>query len=113
MNFLGHSCFKGNSDLFLIGNVCGDFYKGLPTSLSLPFDMVEGIKFHRRLDSLTDSASAAEVARRKLSKYGLFSGIIVDIFYDHFLAVNWHKINGTSFSGLSKIFARNFIGLGV
>ena len=94
MNFLGHSYFKGSSTLFLVGNICGDFYKGSPTSFSLPDDMVEGIKFHRKLDILTDSSSAVGRAKKKLSKYGIFSGIIVDIFYDHFLAVNLHKING-------------------
>jgi len=96
MNFLGHSYFKGNSPLFLTGNLCGDFYKGLPSSLNLPEEMVEGIKFHRKLDILTDSTLAVSEAKKKLLEYGLFSGIIIDIFYDHFLAVNWRSITGTS-----------------
>lgn len=96
MNFLGHSFFKEGSSLFLLGNVCGDFYKGLPHTLSLPEEMIEGIKFHRRLDSLTDSTSAVEKAKRALSAYGLYSGIIVDIYYDHFLSKNWKLLKGES-----------------
>lgn len=94
MNFLGHSFFKGRSSLFLMGNICGDFYKGLPHSLSLPEEMIEGIKFHRKLDSLTDSTSAVAKAKKELSQYGLYSGIIVDIYYDHFLAKNWQLLKG-------------------
>jgi len=96
MNFLGHSFFKGSSSLFLMGNICGDFYKGLPHSLPLPEEMIEGIKFHRKLDSLTDSTSAVARAKKELSQYGLYSGIIVDIYYDHFLAKNWLLIKGES-----------------
>jgi len=93
MNFLGHSYFKGNSSLFLVGSVCGDFYKGLPDKLTIPSDMIEGVRFHKRLDSLTDSTKAVAVARKKLSSYGLFAGIIADMFYDYFLAVHWDKFS--------------------
>lgn len=102
MNFLGHSYFKGSSPLFLVGNVCGDFYKGLPKKLDLPAEMIEGVKFHRRLDIVTDSTSAVAKAKLQLSKYGRYSGIILDIFYDHFLAVNWKKLHDLPLEIYSK-----------
>jgi len=96
MNFLGHSFFKEGSSLFLLGNICGDFYKGLPASLLLPKEMIEGIKFHRKLDSLTDSTTAVSRAKKSLPEYGLYSGIIIDIYYDHFLAKNWMTLKNES-----------------
>lgn len=102
MNFLGHSYFSGYSSLFLVGNVCGDFYKGLPEKLELPSEMIEGIKFHRRLDSITDSTLSVAKAKLELLKYGRYSGIIVDIFYDHFLATNWNKLHDLPLEIYSK-----------
>lgn len=102
MNFLGHSYFKGCSSLFLVGNVCGDFYKGLPEKLELPSEMIEGIKFHRRLDRVTDSTLSVAKAKLQLLKYGRYSGIIVDIFYDHFLATNWNKLHDLPLEIYSK-----------
>lgn len=96
MNFLGHSLFSKTSPLFLLGNVCGDFYKGRVDTLHLPEEVIEGIRFHRSLDSLTDSTEAFREAREKLSDYGLYSGIIVDIFYDHFLSLLWEEVSDTS-----------------
>lgn len=89
MNFLGHSYFKGQSDLFLIGNICGDFFKGNPQYMKLPKELIDGIIFHRTLDQITDSSKAFKDGKDKLIDFFPYSGVILDIYYDHFFAKNW------------------------
>lgn len=53
-------------------------------------DVQIGIKLHREIDSYTDQHEVVKRSKNRIrEKYGLYSGVIVDIFYDHFLAKNW------------------------
>ncbi len=50
----------------------------------------QGIRLHREIDTFTDAHEIVRRSKRRLDKkYGLYGGIIIDIFYDHFLAKNW------------------------
>jgi len=54
-------------------------------------DIQIGIILHREIDSFTDSHAIVRRSKRRLHKrYGLYAGVIIDIFYDHFLAKNWN-----------------------
>ena len=45
---------------------------------------------HRSIDSFTDTHPVYRQSKHRLhEKYGHYSGVIMDIFYDHFLAANW------------------------
>ena len=91
MNFLAHIYLSGNSDEMLIGNFIGDYVKGR-AYLQYPGDIRRGILLHRDIDSFTDTHEATRECKSFVSsKYGLYAGIIVDIFYDHFLALSWDK----------------------
>ncbi len=91
MNFLAHIYLSGNSDEMLAGNFIGDYVKG-KAYLQYPGDIRRGILLHRDIDSFTDSHEATKKCKSFVSsKYGLYAGIIVDIFYDHFLATSWSK----------------------
>ena len=47
---------------------------------------------HRSIDSYTDNHSVVRQSKSRLNhKYHKYSGIIIDIFYDHFLASNWEN----------------------
>ncbi len=49
-----------------------------------------GILLHRAIDSFTDAHPTFRKSTKRLHKnYSHYSGVIVDIFYDHFLAKNW------------------------
>lgn len=49
-----------------------------------------GILLHRFIDSYTDSHPIFRQSTKKLHKnYSHYSGVLVDMFYDHFLAKNW------------------------
>ncbi|MFV8281379.1 ACP phosphodiesterase [Christiangramia marina] len=50
----------------------------------------KGIILHRAIDFYTDTHPVFKESSNRLSaRYRHYSGIIVDIFYDHYLAANW------------------------
>lgn len=55
-----------------------------------PADVQKGIKLHRAIDSYTDSHPIFRQGTKRLhSRYHHYAGVIMDIYYDHFLAKNW------------------------
>ena len=55
-----------------------------------PEEIQKGILLHRSIDSFTDMNPIYRQSKHRLhKKYGHYSGVIMDIFYDHFLAKNW------------------------
>ena len=90
MNFLAHIYLSGDSKDILIGNFIGDYVKGKKLT-GYPEEVKQGIMLHRKIDSFTDSHILTHSSKKIISeKYGLYAGIVVDIFYDHFLSANWH-----------------------
>ncbi|WP_108651571.1 acyl carrier protein phosphodiesterase [Dongshaea marina] len=91
MNYLVHSYFSGENTDIAIGNFIGDFVKGDISALSYGEDIKSGLLLHRAIDSFSDSNKHFLISKHRLDKrFGLFRGIMVDIFYDHFLAKNWN-----------------------
>lgn len=89
MNFLAHIYLSGNNHLVTIGNFAADGIRGKRFT-KYPKAMQAGIALHRRIDTYTDSHAIFRQSTKRLHKaYGHYSGVIVDIFYDHFLAKNW------------------------
>ncbi|GGG41361.1 ACP phosphodiesterase [Dokdonia pacifica] len=91
MNFLAHIYLSGDDDMITIGNFIADGIKG-KKYLKYPEGIQKGILIHRWIDSYTDSHVITKQSTKRLhAKYGHYSGVIVDILYDHFLAKNWHQ----------------------
>ena len=89
MNFLAHIYLSGDSMEILIGNFIGDYVKGKKFT-GYPEEVIQGIMLHRKIDSFTDSHSITRSSKKIIAeKYGLYAGIVVDIYYDHFLSANW------------------------
>ena len=89
MNFLAHIYLSGDSREILIGNFIGDYVKGKNIT-GYPDEVKQGIMLHRKIDSFTDSHSITRSSKKIIAeKYGLYAGIVVDIYYDHFLSANW------------------------
>ncbi|HET7360941.1 MAG TPA: acyl carrier protein phosphodiesterase [Salinimicrobium sp.] len=89
MNFLAHIYLSGNDEKLMIGNFIADSIKGRKY-LNYPARIQKGILLHRTIDSYTDTHPIVRKSRKRLFEtYGHYSGVIVDILYDHFLAVNW------------------------
>jgi acyl carrier protein phosphodiesterase len=56
-----------------------------------PAEVKKGILLHRCIDSFTDGHAITRSSKKIVAdKYGLYAGIVVDIYYDHFLSANWH-----------------------
>jgi acyl carrier protein phosphodiesterase len=91
MNFLAHFYLTYPYAELTAGNFLGDFVKGKKYQ-NYPPVIARGILLHREIDHFTDHNSLHIRSKRRLGKqYGHFTGIIIDMFYDHLLAVNWQK----------------------
>jgi acyl carrier protein phosphodiesterase len=89
MNFLAHIYLSGNNDLIKIGNFMADGIRGKHYE-HLPADVQKGIVLHRAIDTFTDMHPIFRQSTKRLhERYHHYAGVIVDVFYDHFLAKNW------------------------
>ncbi|MDO5980718.1 acyl carrier protein phosphodiesterase [Flavivirga spongiicola] len=96
MNYLAHIYLSGENDLVTIGNFIADGIKGKDYK-KYPKNIQTGILLHRNIDTYTDAHKTVRLSTKRLhEKYGHYSGIIVDILYDHFLAKNWSKYSTIS-----------------
>jgi acyl carrier protein phosphodiesterase len=70
-----------------------------------PMDIQKGIILHRAIDTFTDAHPVFRQSTKRLhANYHHYSGIIVDIFYDHFLAKNWNSYSNESLEDYSERF---------
>jgi len=96
MNFLGHSLISIEIDestdkKTLYGNFTGDYYKGLVDRIELPETLKEGIRLHRIIDKVSDRKENY-LNELLVDQFGIFKGIVSDMFIDHFLSKNFHKL---------------------
>ena len=92
MNYLAHLLLAENTPESRIGNLLGDFVKGKIDQESSPYSpaIIKGIKTHFRVDEFTDKHEIFRRSKKRIyQSQGRFSGVLVDVFYDHFLAKNW------------------------
>lgn len=96
MNYLAHLYLAGPEPDARLGNLMGDFVKG-PVPETLPQAWQAGIVLHRRIDSFTDRHPRVLHSKRRLSPdFRRYGGILIDLFYDHLLAVNWAEFHHQS-----------------
>jgi acyl carrier protein phosphodiesterase len=92
MNLLAHAILSppGNDPL-LVGNLTADWIKGR-SRRALPPAIQFGFIVHRHIDGFTDTHPLVAACIERLSdKWNRYAGILVDIFFDHLLAVNWQR----------------------
>lgn len=59
--------------------------------LTYDSEIQKGIVLHRAIDTFTDAHPLFRKCTKRLhSEYHHYSGVIVDVFFDHFLAKNWN-----------------------
>jgi acyl carrier protein phosphodiesterase len=92
MNFLAHLYLSGDEPKVMVGNFIGDFVKGRSLSTRFEPTVVLGIELHRAIDHFTDTHKIVQQSKKRIAgKYRHYSGVIVDVFYDHFLASRWSE----------------------
>lgn len=116
MNYLAHLYLSGSDKELVLGNFVGDFIKGRNFKQFSP-KVQEGIRLHRTIDSFTDSHPLIKEGNKRLySSYHKYAGVIMDIFYDHFLAINWKLYHDKKTleefaSSMHHILVRNYLKL--
>ena len=96
MNYLAHLFLAAESPESLVGAMLGDFVKGAAKN-NYPPVIQRNIELHRRIDSFTDAHPIVRAAKPLISpERRRFAGVLLDIFYDHYLAKHW-----TSFSDVA------------
>ena len=93
MNYLAHIFLSGKSPKRQVGNFIGDFVKGSQLN-NYPKRIREGIVLHRKIDEFTDNHQIVrEVIGILRPAFGRYSGIISDMYFDYFLAINFRKFS--------------------
>ena len=106
MNFLGHSLIsleideKENKET-LYGNFTGDFYKGLVERIELSENLKEGIVLHRIIDKTSDRKENL-LNELLAEKFGIFKGIVSDMYIDHFLSKNFNNLFNKNINDIER-----------
>lgn len=102
MNFLGHFYLSQNDPELVVGNFIADHIKG-KKYLDYPSGISRGIMMHRNIDHFTDSHEQVRNGRKRLfGKYRHYSGVIIDMYYDHFLANFWSDYSDDDLSSFAN-----------
>ena len=91
MNFLAHLYLSGESEGIQTGNFIGDYVKGRKFE-HYQGEIRQGILLNRAIDNFTDNNPCFQDASRFFHPfYKRYSGIVADVAFDHFLALNWNS----------------------
>lgn len=96
MNYLAHLYLSFGHEEIMVGNFIADKIKG--NNLNEFSDGIQkGIILHRMIDHYTDNHPVTRKSRDRIrNQYHKFSGIVIDLYYDHFLSVNWDNYSNVS-----------------
>lgn len=104
MNFLAHLYLSNNNSNILIGNFIADHIQGNHFTHFHP-EIQKGILLHREIDTFTDAHSIVRKSKRRLhTRYRHYKGVIIDIFYDHYLAKNWANYSDVELADFAQSF---------
>jgi acyl carrier protein phosphodiesterase len=108
MNFLAHLHLADPEPGLLLGGIVADFAK--PAELAtLPPEVQDGVRLHRLIDGFTDSHPIVRGSVARIApEFHWFSGIIIDIYYDHILAREWSRY---SLETLESFASRSYLAL--
>jgi acyl carrier protein phosphodiesterase len=111
MNYLAHFYLSFGNDELILGNLIADTVKGKLNSERFSiFDkgIIKGVQLHREIDRFTDSHPIVKQSIHRIKpKYGRYASVLVDMYYDHLLARNWHSFSNEPL----EIFAQRMYSL--
>lgn len=103
MNFLAHLHLSYPNHPQMVGNFIGDYVKG-KRYVEYHADIARGIMLHRKIDSYTDAHILHKTCRDYFrGVYGLYSGVVVDMLFDHFLAAKWDCYSTLSLDDFAQL----------
>ena len=102
MNYLAHLYLADDDPESVIGSLMGDFVKGRIDGTLSP-GIHWGVTVHRKIDAFTDAHAVFRGSKRRLRpEFRRYGGILVDLYYDHFLAVNWPRYSDVPLEDYSR-----------
>ncbi len=106
MNYLAHFYLADTSPASLAGSLMGDFVKGRIEG-RFTSEIERAIRMHRAIDTFTDNDEIVRTSRQRIDpSYRLLRGILIDVFYDHFLARNWSRFSTESLESFTaRVYA--------
>ncbi|WP_371188337.1 ACP phosphodiesterase [Thalassotalea maritima] len=91
MNYLAHLYFAKPTTYSMVGNLMGDFMKGVDIT-ELPTATAKGVLNHRLIDKYTDNHPIVRQLKPRITtERRRFAGLIIDVAFDHFLARHWQQ----------------------
>lgn len=104
MNWLAHVYLSEPNLQFRLGNLLADLVRGSQLE-SMSSEFLRGVRCHRAIDAFTDSHSVVKRSRTRIgATQRRFSGVLVDVFYDHFLASSWSDHSSSSLEDFAATF---------
>ena len=92
MNFLAHLCLANPDSGLMLGALIGDFVRGRRALRAYPEPIRQGIVLHRYIDKCTDRSPVMKNLRPLFPReFRRYAGIVIDLAFDHELAVNWWR----------------------
>lgn len=106
MNHLAHLFLAPDSPEARVGSLLGDFTRGVDIA-ALPPAVRLGVRHHLAVDSFTDRHPDVLASKQLFSaQRRRFSGIALDVLYDHFLLRHWERFTDTDQSGfITAVYA--------
>lgn len=91
MNWLAHLRLSPEIPLVRLGNLAGDFVRGVDVKELHP-ELQRGIALHREIDRFVDGHAVFRRAKGRFAdEFARYGGVALDVFFDHFLARDWHR----------------------
>lgn len=108
MNYLAHLLLSADTPQSRVGNLLGDFLKPHQAQ-HLPEALRAGMALHQAIDRYTDHHPIVRQSKARVAaERRRFAGILVDIFYDHYLARHWARFSDMP---LEQFTARSYAEL--
>ncbi len=96
MNFLAHFFLSHTDHESIIGNFIADQVKGSRIH-EYTEGIIKGIRWHRMVDEYTDKHPVVRETQVLLrSDFRKYSGVVLDMYYDHFLGKHWSTYSNES-----------------
>ncbi len=90
MNYLAHLYLSFGHEEIMVGNYIADSVKGKQVN-NFSKAIQQGIFLHRRIDEYTDNHPVVEQSKVRIRDiYRKYSGVVIDMYYDHYLAAGWN-----------------------
>lgn len=102
MNHLAHARLAGSASIDIAANLMGDFIRGRLEDRFSP-SIEAGLRLHRAIDSYADAHPLQHRSRNRLEPpFRRYAGVLVDMYYDHFLARHFGRFSDQALGGFTR-----------